>query len=268
MSECVHSSAVTDHDSTPRKPAGPFVWLRGFVERQIGERATRGQVVFDTLFGVVAPVLLLVLDRMWDPLGESGVVIGRVYALPAAVGGSVLLLAWLRFGKRAHWLQAVLAGCFAAAAAVSCGVGLLLLPMTIIGLFVVIGVLGFVPFLSAFVFARNALRARSRALSSLPSAPAWGLAIVTGLLVLATDAAQGMVAKGIAWHHQGVLLGEEPGDAAGSLGRLRLLRKFPGVPLIRLERAYASSADDEELKRIDALYEELTGTHMPLPSNW
>ena len=262
-----------DSPTPPRRPSGAFARLRAFIARQWDDAPSARQRHFDVVFGVLAPPLLFVTERpliaAMDPIGaHDGIVIGRVYALPLALVAAVTLVLWhrvdrlpARFRGLAHLLCA---GLFAAASAVSCGVGLLLLPMSLVGLFVLVGVLGFVPFLTSYALLRNALRARRRAVRSQPQTwsgtSTWIVSVGVAGAVLLGAAAFGFGAKRLSWRDTDVLLGKRDGDARAALRRMRVLRVFPGVPLRRLDREFIAAhnaADGDRIERAESVYEGL-----------
>jgi hypothetical protein len=133
---------------------------RGFWRSQFDDAPTSAQRKFDIAFGVVIPALCLVFDPIIFKGGiwsEGGVYQQyQFYAYAVSVFEVVALCAWPLTAGR---LAAALAGVMLAGAAFSFLVGLAIVPYSLIGLLFLIGVLGFVPFLTAFVYLRNAWRA-------------------------------------------------------------------------------------------------------------
>jgi hypothetical protein len=136
----------------------PSFWRRQFVGN-----ATTAQVSFDVVFGITLPIVCLVFDPIVFHSSATGVMHDDYKAaslLTIFIGIGAISL-WLATGRFSAVLSGILAlcGCFAAL------LGFVLLPLSILGtLFAGIGLLGFTPFLTAFVFARNAVRAWSAAL--------------------------------------------------------------------------------------------------------
>jgi hypothetical protein len=121
------------------------------------------RVAVDLAWGIVMPVLCLLYDPMF--FREAGWV-GILGYL--AIGTQMLwLLVWLTVGARACWLAGILAGALSVGVGVAVLVGVLLLPMSVIGtLAAVIGLLGFTPWFTAWIFWRNAADAYRFALQS------------------------------------------------------------------------------------------------------
>jgi hypothetical protein len=80
----------------------------------------------------------------------------------------------------------LIAGIFFVGSGVAVIIGIVLLPMSLLGLLVCLGVLGFIPFLTAYVYFRNGLRALSRAKEQNPSQsmPRLVTSILTGVLLI------------------------------------------------------------------------------------
>ncbi|HRH46994.1 MAG TPA: hypothetical protein PKY82_35435, partial [Pyrinomonadaceae bacterium] len=68
------------------------------------------------------------------------------------------LLAFMIWGKKLKWLNGFLSGFFALGGTISLIVGIIIFPLSVIGLIILIGALGFTPLFSAFVYWRNAAR--------------------------------------------------------------------------------------------------------------
>ena len=78
------------------------------------------------------------------------------------------MMAWLIWGNRLKWLNAVLGGLFLAGSVVAFAVGVFMLPFSLIGLIFVIGALGFTPLITSIVYLRNSARAIGAAEPFLP----------------------------------------------------------------------------------------------------
>ena len=140
------------------RPAG------GFWRRQFGDAPTPGQRKFDVTFGIVMPVVCFVLDPIVFKTGSEygGALYSRwqLYAYTLSAVEMVALCAWLLAAGRGGRRPAALAGMLMAGAGFAFVVGMGILPYSVIGLLVLfIGLLGFVPFLTAFVYLRNGWRA-------------------------------------------------------------------------------------------------------------
>lgn len=135
---------------------------KNFWKRQFDPDQTPGQATFDGIFGVILPVLCFVAD----PAIFKGLVLGppflRRYQLLAylvAVLEMGVFIVWRTFRKHLTTFSAPFAGVLFAGGLFSTAIGILILPLSAIGLLVLIGIFGFVPFLTAFVYFRSAVRA-------------------------------------------------------------------------------------------------------------
>lgn len=162
--------------------------IGGFWDRQHSAERTRSQVFFDVTFGIVMPLLCLVFDPvvfrsrfLFSPAphpfaGAAYVFIGFQMAV---------LAAWLLLQPRLRRAAAFFAGPLLAGATFSLLLAVLISPLSVIGvLFFGLGLLGFTPFLTAFVFWRNAVRALGQ--SSTTFKPAVRVCLIAaGMLMTA-----------------------------------------------------------------------------------
>lgn len=136
---------------------------RGFWRRQFQKNSTDSQKRFDWTFGVVLPIICFV----FDPTVFKGSVLGGTaelgFAKPFAYILSFSLImamsAWMIWGEKLKWLNAFLAGLFTVGAGISFIIGVILSPLSLLGLIIFIGILGFTPLFTAFVYFRSAFRA-------------------------------------------------------------------------------------------------------------
>jgi len=129
----------------------------GFWRRQFMPATTRAQRIFDVLFGVVAPVLCFAFDPIVfkDNFGFAGGLFPEYQSYAYMVSGVeiLLLLIWLFCGRQLSPRTRLLGGMLVAGALFSGLIGVIILPFTLIGLFVFgIGIFGFVPFLTGLVY--------------------------------------------------------------------------------------------------------------------
>jgi hypothetical protein len=106
------------------------------------------------------------------------------------------LALWLWRGTRLGAWCGVVSGVLSACALFAGGLGLVLLPFSVIGLFVLIGALGFAPFLTATTFARNAIRASAHARAVLGEPGAWGSMVLGAAIVVGVP---GAIQAGSRW---------------------------------------------------------------------
>lgn len=162
------------------------------IERELGRGRrglTAGQALFDLLFGVVTPPLLLWSDPgVFDALYhyDQPAALAPYWSLPAhvAVGvAGVALVLWLLTGARRPVLAMLCVGPFACGALLSLGLALKLSLVAPNLLPAVTGFLGLTPWLTAFVFARHGLRALRAGAELSVGAIVLSLIVGTGLLL-------------------------------------------------------------------------------------
>ena len=135
---------------------------KGFWRRQFQTEPTESQQKFDWFFGVILPIVCFVFDPIvfkGDAWGAAFLGTYKPFAYILSFVSVMALSAWLIWGEKLKWLNAFLAGLFIIGGLVSLGVGIILSPISLLGLIVIIGALGFTPLFSAVVYLRNSLRA-------------------------------------------------------------------------------------------------------------
>jgi hypothetical protein len=210
--------------------------LRRRTETWVARERARRRPVLDVGFAVVLPPVLFVLDRTLDALQRiepGGLVPRRPYTPLLALASVTVYAAWMATRRRPGWAHAVLAGPLVLGAAFAAGVGLLLLPYSLIGILAAgLGLLGFVPFVTAFAFGRAALIAYDAARPTLAVGPRRALAVLAATCVAMGVVGAGRVAVLVERRATEVLAGERSGDAGRAETALRLLWI---VPQVRLE---------------------------------
>ena len=133
-----------------------------FWSRQFDQVPTRSQDLFDGIFGVILPVLCFVAD---PTVFKGGVLDApwlehyQVLAYLVSVVEMAVFIVWRTFRKQLTTFSAPFAGVLFAGGLISTSIGIAILPLTLFGLMILIGVLGFIPFLTAFVYFRSSVRA-------------------------------------------------------------------------------------------------------------
>jgi hypothetical protein len=134
---------------------------RGFWRRQFQPEPTSKQRVFDWAFGVVLPVLCFAADPVVFKGGMGNAFLGEYtpFAYTLAFVSIAAMIVWLGWGKHFRFANAIFSGLFAVGGLVSLLVGLALLPVSLLGLIVLIGALGFTPLFTSVIYLRNSYRA-------------------------------------------------------------------------------------------------------------
>jgi hypothetical protein len=207
------------------------------------------------LFGVALPVLCLFFDpvvfRSPDGIARSlgAPVVGpyRVAGYAAAAVGMGSILTWVARRRPAGLLAGLLAG----GALFALALGLVLLPLSLFGMLALIGVLGFVPFGTAWVFACEA-RAAWR---SAGGARGWA---VVGLL-FAIGVPWGMQAAATAAVRSAVAAAGSDDPAVAERGVERLGWLWFAADADDLVWAWEREPDDVRRRGLANAYRRLTG---------
>src|ERR1041385_4442539 len=161
----------------------------GFWARQFSDVSTEKQDRFDVVFGIVLPVICLVLDPIVFQGGFFGErpVLARFQLFAYLFSGLQIgiFLCWRTLARHLAPAAGLIGGVLLAGALFSLVVGVLIFPLTLVGLIVLIGIVGFTPFLTSFVYLRTGIRAlRSQQRNALFESR-FLLAIVAALLSVA-----------------------------------------------------------------------------------
>lgn len=114
--------------------------------------------------GVFLPMVCFYFDpfifRDWSSGSNSDALLGS-YQTPAYVLAYTAIMsqtAWMLWGERMGGFALVIAIVLSIAAIASLIIGLILVPFSLVGMFMLIGLLGFTPLMTALVYARTAVR--------------------------------------------------------------------------------------------------------------
>ncbi len=150
-------------------------------------------MLFDTLVGVIVPALCLIFDPLvFKGTWTEAPLLGRfrLTAYLFIATQCTVLISWRILQPRSPRTCAVYSGLLLAGTIGAFGLGVALLPFSIVGLpFLGLGALGFTPFLTSHVFRRNYREAHERA--APVNAPRWrfsALACVAAFVVPAAAA--------------------------------------------------------------------------------
>lgn len=183
--------------------------------------------------GIVLPLVCLIVDPV--VFNPSGVGILREYALfaYALIAFEILAVSgWLAMYQRLGGWNAIAAGIFFVGKLFCVALGLVLLPLSIVGLLALIGILGFTPFLSAYAFFRVSERAVALTIAAGQKPGRFVAYVLVGIAL-----AQGLplaVWKGAQLEWESSVRSAAFGDDA-QLGRLEVLAPYMSEP--RISRA-------------------------------
>lgn len=157
VTECNSIPTLENYEKPPE--GNPKFW-----RRQFGDVVTAKQRKFDWLMGVFLPMVCFYFDpfifREWNTGSSSGALLGP-YQTPAYVLAYAAIMsqtAWMLWGERSGGVALVIGIVLSIAAIASLIIGLILFPISLLGMFMLIGFLGFTPLMTAIVYARTAVR--------------------------------------------------------------------------------------------------------------
>lgn len=219
--------------------------------------------MFDIFFGIAAPVLCFVADPIVfsSQFGLGGeAVLGRyqLFAYLVSAIAMVALAIWLCFEDYLQPYSFVLGGVFVSSAIFSTIIGLIILPYSLLGVLFVIGLAGFTPFLTAFVYVRNAIRAlRGPAQTTLGLKVAGALcaaSIMIGLPAIISYQVEVTVSQSI-----DALLNGDVVHAEAAVNRLRWLPFIPEHSLDSVVLTYGREQDTKKKEILKKYYRDVTG---------
>ena len=158
---------------------------KGFWRRQFQPEPTPSQRVFDWGFGVAFPIFCFAAD----PFVFKGSLGGRAwlgeympFAYTLAFVSIVSMIVWLAWGKHFQFANAIFGGLFAVGGLISLLVGLVLLPFSLLGLIVLVGILGLTPLFTSVIYFRNSYRAFLSAEETVPQSLVYHTFFLVGIL--------------------------------------------------------------------------------------
>jgi signal transduction histidine kinase len=165
------------------------------------------------------------------------------------------LALWLLLGTHLKLLAGFIGGILLSGALFSFVIGIFLLPLSILGLILIVGILGFTPFFTCFVFLRNGVRALGQANEKISVT-----SLVMGMsLVIA-------VQGGIQWAQ---IISESSQSVTRTddiLSTQQAKRQFKSWCtdnyLNKIVLIYAKETDPSRKKVIAKLYQDITGENI------
>jgi len=233
--------------------------------RQSSPEITFPQTIFDVSFGIVLPLLFLIVDPVVFKGGVAGPPLLARFQLFAYLVSAIEILlfaSWLMAGKNLRVISAAMGGAFIAGGLFSLTVGILILPYSIIGLMILIGALGFTPFVTSWVYARNGIRALRAQHDSLFSR--LGSAVAAAFLVIALPALVGVYVERVANSSVAMLLNGDSRSAEVAVSRLKWLPIIPEVNRREWALAYEREESPEKRQLLEMYYKEVTGEDIKL----
>jgi len=243
-------------------PYGPLASQQGFWRRQFAPQQTRKQLIFDMIFGVHGPVLCFLAD----PIVFKSVLLTtalysdyQLFVYLVAALQVPLLSIWLLYGVKFRSVGILIGGALMAGAFLSFLIGVVIFPFSLLGLLWLIGLFGFTPFLTAFVYLRNSVRAIKAQPKGLSLVFRFVVATIGAGYVIGLPAigSVGNARVATAWATE-VIYADEA-TAATAANRLSWLPVVPARTLNELFWAYEREYDPVRRALLAQRYREITG---------
>ena len=240
----------------------------GFWKRQFAPIPTAAQDTFDSVFAILLPILFLVIDpivfkspRLFGPAYlEDYQLLGYLFC-SLEIG---LFLTWRTFRQPLRRFSMAFAGAFFAGAIFSTIIGFVLLPLSVLGLMFVIGLLGFTPFVTAFVFLRNGVRAARINLNGAAWRSRLAVAVLSGALVLGMPVAvQAKEDSDVSETVRTLITGKAP-EAVAAAERLKSFRFVSRRHCKQIAAAYAVEVNPAKLAALKEAYTNVMGDDLEL----
>ena len=232
-----------------------------FWKRQFNEPRTQSQVAFDVVFGVVGPILCFFFDPVVFRSGLVGPLFPDYQTFVYLFSGIQILLLcfWLIIGSGPEFSNALIGGAMSTGSFLCLVIGCALLPYSLWGLMVGIGLFGFTPFLTAFVYARNGYRALSAdperlSVFTRTFGILCGFILAVGLSLPLSIQIRSAVTSSV---HQ--VIHADAVTAPRAAKKLTVLKYFADDELDRIVRAYMSERDERRKQIMRSAYLEITG---------
>jgi hypothetical protein len=232
---------------------------------QFSQERTRLQLIYDIIFGIVAPIFCFWFDPIifQDWLSSKGGqgILAR-YKLLVYLFSAIAICTlglWLHFGTRSKKQSGIIAGVFLTGALFTFVLSLVLAPLSLAGVFFNdIGLLGFIPFFTSFVYWRNGIRALRQAKASLPR-QSFVWSIISGIVFLiAIPTVVDYALSRIASDSLQVVLSETTDSRLKEQATTRLNYLEWYVDKREIIDAYDTETDKLRKERLAAVYQALT----------
>ena len=236
-----------------------------FWRRQFRPEITGPQIGFDVALGMIGPVLCFVFDPIVFRAGFDGPMLPDYQTFVYLFSGAqiVVLGLWLVM-RPAHPVGSrVLAGAMLGGAIFCAVIGVVLTPLSLLGLMFGIGIFGFTPFVTAFVYTRNAVRglrtegAQSKFENGILLAGGFLLALILPLVL--SLAIHSAVTQAV----NEVIHGDAQ-QANFAAQRLVPIRFFAEAELNKIADAYLSEQDPQKQAQLRTLYFQITGDDLEI----
>jgi len=236
----------------------------GFWARQFNAHPTTAQNVFDVSFGIVGPLLCFIIDPgvfQSDEYMGPGLLNDYIsFAYLFSGVEMIVLVVWLVLRLKPGLSNGFLGGVLLAGGVFCFAIGAILFPISVIGLMMFfIGILGFTPFLTAFVYFRNGYRGIKKSRTNFdPSIPLSAISLGCLLAFAGPFAVSKGLDQFVTKSVDDILYGNEQ-QASKAAQRVRPLSVISGSKFDRIVSEYWSQPDLARRERLGRLFKEATG---------
>jgi hypothetical protein len=229
--------------------------------RQFAPTITTRQIIFDISFGAVGPILCFV----FDPIALRGGFMGPplfsdyqafTYLFSTAQIG--VLSMWLILRPRNDVANSMIGGVLIAGAFFCMTVACILAPFSVLGLIVGIGIIGFTPFITTFVYVRNGVRA-FRSCATQPRSITVGVLTLGLILAFSLPLLLSLEIRAAVTDAVSEVCHGDPQRADFAAHRLIPLRFFAEAELDQIVDAYSTEPSQERREHLKSLYRKITG---------
>jgi hypothetical protein len=231
-------------------------------EQELARPRTAAQLTFDLVFGIFAPIACFIFDPIvFQSVIGGAPLLPEYQTITYLISGFeiAVLCFWLVFREGPELQNAVIGGALFLGGSFCLVIGIVLLPFSVMGLLVGIGVFGFIPFLTAIVYLRNGLRClRANKGSDLFTRAAGiicGAIVVLGLPGFLAWQIRSAATRSV----DEIVQAADPVRAADATHRLIVLRFLTSAELDRIVQAYVSETDVQRKELLRSSYREITG---------
>jgi hypothetical protein len=137
-------------------------------------------------------------------------------------------------------------------------IGVAILPYSLLGLVFIIGIAGFTPFLTVFVFLRNGIRA-FRTEPSLDRGPAYAIALMAAIITIGLPALSSYQLSSIISRSVNDLLYGDANQSKAAAEQLRWVPLLPTTSSDEIVKAYGREQDAQKKEILKNFYQDATG---------
>jgi len=232
-----------------------------FWRRQFAPEITIPQIIFDIAFGAVGPVLCFVFDPIVFRRGIGAAPLFPDYQIFTYLFSAVqiaVLFSWLIFRPRNELTGSIIGGALTSGALFCLTTACILAPFSLLGLMFGIGIFGFTPFVTAFVYLRNAFRAAGFR-ATRPKAATLSMLAISVLLAVVLPLLLSLEIRSVITTAVNEVVHGNPRQADFAAHRLIPLRFFAESEMNEIVNAYLAEQDPERRERLKVLYHQITG---------